>query len=132
VDVDAILAQTKGRDGYAWIRGVGSSFREAAGLIETLRQKTNFHLIVTDSNAELLNQLRSEEKFQRERLGLLKDDGKTLDLPPYFASLIYSETLLGYDELKCLRPFGGMARVPLSQADHDALKPLLETLTEGE
>lgn len=130
VDVDDILAQTKVRDGYAWIRGAGSTVSEAAGLIKAFRQKTNFHLVVTDRNAELLTELRKHERRNRERLALLTDNGYDLGLPPYFASLIYSEEAPTIDDLNCLRPLGGVACLAISEDDHNALKSNIESLSK--
>lgn len=130
--LDAVLSQTKTRDGYAWIRGMGSSLPEAIGIIKAFRQQTDFHLVATDPNAELLNQLRKQERLNRERIALLVDVGKKLKLPPYFASLIYSEAAPTNEELNCLRPYGGVGCFAISEGDHTALKTQIEAAGHDE
>ncbi len=130
--VDGILKSTPVRDGFAWIRGAGTSSNEARDWIHAFRQKANFHLVLTDFNDSVLDQVRRQEGLHRERLCLLRDDEEYLELPAYFASLIVSEMPLTLDQLNCLRPYGGVACFPLAQEDHDALRPLLETLKPGE
>ena len=117
--VEQILKFAPGREGYAWIRGLGDSNSE--DWLSAFQEQSNFHLVVTDSNETLLDQLRSRQRLNRDALDLLIDVGGTLELPPYFASLIYSELTPTVENLKCLRPYGGVGCFSISEAELDSM-----------
>ena len=117
---------TPAREGYAWIRGAGGASSEAHDWLGAFQKQASFHLVVTDSNGSLLDQLRRRESSHRERLDLLNDEGGSLELPPYFASLIYSETVPTLEDINCLRPYGGVGCFSISEAEHEKLKTQLK------
>lgn len=122
--VKRILAFAPSREGYAWIRGLGDSNSE--DWLSAFQEQSNYHFVVTDSNETILDQLRSRQRLNRDDLDLLIDVGGTLELPPYFASLIYSEVTPTVENLKCLRPYGGVGCFSISKAEHNQLKTQLD------
>ena len=110
-------------------------------LLEELIGKTTLELLVVDPDAEKTAALRSksdQKGLYGRRLTALTGSPLALRLPPYFATLsvVADPGLLprreddeGWTALfEMLRPYGGAALLPLSEAEHTQLAPMLETL----
>ncbi|MCA9071244.1 MAG: PQQ-binding-like beta-propeller repeat protein, partial [Planctomycetaceae bacterium] len=124
--VKRILQFTPVREGFVCIRGIGGFDAEAHDWLQAFQQQARFHLVVTDSNETLLDQLRRRQSLNRDHLDLLKDENGSLDLPPYFASLIFSETPPTLEHLNCLRPYDGVGCFSISEIEHEKLRTQLE------
>ncbi|HID21801.1 MAG TPA: hypothetical protein EYP14_05300 [Planctomycetaceae bacterium] len=128
--VTAILDATQVREGYAVVLGLSGG-----GLVRELLRQSKLHVIGVDERKERVEAIRR----RLDESGLYGPQaamhgGKPLDFgfPPYFASLVVSEDLesagiLNMDRLvqevfRMLRPYGGVACLPLSAAQHDRLK----------
>jgi outer membrane protein assembly factor BamB len=114
-----ILEDTGVRSGYGVVWGVGTG-----RLIEELVRQSELRLVVVDPDAQKVALLRDRLHAQglfSERVSLLAGYPETMLLPPYFASLMTSEDLTGFDVnadfvhllYQSLRPYGGVACLPL-------------------
>jgi len=117
------------RDGYALVLGLGSG-----RLAEELVRQTRCHVIVVDADGPRVDGFRR----RLDRAGLygtrviaLVGNPLAYPYPPYFASLIASESPAALGEglvrsladrlLYCLRPYGGTACLALSPKDASEL-----------
>ena len=110
-----ILRITGVRDGYCVAWGVGSG-----RLIEELARQSPLHVIAVDADADKVRALR--DRLQAANIGgrrvtVLAANPRTVELPPYLASLMVAETLPVAELLprvfRVLRPYGGVACLPL-------------------
>ncbi len=119
---EQVLALTGVRAGYGVVWGAG-----AGRLVRALAGRSSLHLIVVDADAAKAAALREEltaAGLYGERVAVLPADPDTVQLPPYFASLMVSEDLdaAGMDGFSAflprafavLRPYGGVACLALS------------------
>lgn len=111
--LELILKQTDTRSGYCLVVGIGDG-----SLIESLVQKTDFHVFAIDEDGQKVAAIRQRMDASglygdrvSSRLGSLK----TLRLPPYFANLaiIRDMDFLAAEDAErmfhVLRPYGGVA-----------------------
>jgi hypothetical protein len=119
-----ILATTGVREGYciAWGAGTGQ-------LIHALAQQSHLRIIVVEEDPARVEALRHNLEaagLYGERVSVLKADPDTVDLPPYLASLMVSESFetAGFQSpetfarkvCSSLRPFGGVLCLALSSS----------------
>ncbi len=96
-------------------------------MIRELLRQSRLHLVVVEPDADRVAALRAEfiaANVHGERIAVLLGSAATVQLPPYFASLMVSEDLdqtsgTSFAAFYCtlfssLRPYGGMAWLPLS------------------
>ena len=125
-----VLRTTGVRDGYCVAWGVGSG-----RLIEELARQSDLHVIAIDPDAARVNAFRDRLQAARiaaARVTVLAADPLTLELPPYLASLMVAENLpapglpieaeLLHRVFRSLRPYGGVACLPLSQNQGERLR----------
>ncbi len=132
----SIFDKTKARDGYALIQLDGRSpdnepsRRNLQALFAPLLQETNFHVVATSPNSTQLARLKRIHRTERDRVCLLREESEPLKLPRYFASLIISSSADApeMNELQLLRPMGGVACYPLSEASHAKLAKRLDSM----
>ncbi len=120
-----ILETTGVRSGYGVVWGAGTG-----RLVEELARQSELRLIVVEADsqkvAELRERLHARGLFA-ERISVRSGYPDTVQLPPYFASLMTTEDLggsnLGGDFIHTLypslRPYGGVAYFPSSAADFE-------------
>ncbi|HWG42006.1 MAG TPA: PQQ-binding-like beta-propeller repeat protein [Gemmataceae bacterium] len=129
----SILRETGVREGYAIVWGAGSG-----QLIRELLRQSRLHLVVVEPDADRVAALRAEfiaANIHGERVAVLPGSAANVQLPPYFASLMVSEDLgqVGDTSLptfyrtlfSSLRPYGGMAWLPLSRERRQGLNAFL-------
>ena len=108
-----ILDVTKSRDGYAVVLGIGTG-----RLAEELTRQSNLTVIALDPDAGKVAALRrrmDEAGLYGSRIAALEGTIESVDLPPWFASLIVSEGSVATAErvFRSLRPYGGSAWLEL-------------------
>ena len=126
---EAVLRHTGVREGYCLALGLGSG-----RLVEELARQSKLHIIVIDSDAERVTAARKRfhaAGLYGRRVHVVPGDLRSLRLPPLMASLIVSEDLQrsGFDEqaatvarlFASLRPYGGIACLPIPADRHTAL-----------
>jgi outer membrane protein assembly factor BamB len=100
---EAILEATGVREGYALLAGL-----EDGTLLESLVRASKLHVVAADADAAKVDRIRRrlDPLFETRRLSIVRG---TEGLPPYFASLVLSESSGAppNDVLGCLRPYGG-------------------------
>ena len=124
-----IAAHAAVKNGYCLVLGLGSG-----QLVRALAQHSRLQLIVLERDARKVLSARREffdSGLYGERVHVLQGALGSLELPPYFASVVASETAdafvgEGAGEFvrrvyRCLRPYGGTACLPLSAAWHEEL-----------
>ena len=110
--VERILAVASKRGGYALVVGLDSG-----SLVEGLLARSKMKVVAVDPDAEKIDALR--HRFTRagvygKRFEAIVADPNEVKLPPYFASLIVSETsfeagaVTPLDLYRLLRPYGGI------------------------
>jgi outer membrane protein assembly factor BamB len=112
-----ILRRTGVREGYCVVWGVG-----AGGLLRALARQNALHIIAIEPDAARVNAIRQAlvaEDIPAERISLLTADWRTVELPPYLASLMVVVDWPCADERdedaflaklhSSLRPYGGVA-----------------------
>lgn len=124
-----ILGKVKGKKGYALVYGLGSG-----RLVDELLRQSSLDLIAVDPDAAKVAALRQRLDSVglygprvMALVGRLPDAG----LPPYLATLLVAEDLaalggvteevLARECLRVLRPYGGLACLPLAPAQHQRL-----------
>lgn len=124
---DRILAYSNARDGYAVVLGL-----ETGRLVEELAMRSRLHVVAFSKDRGLVTRLR--RRFDRAdlygtRVSICHASEESLGLPPYFASLVTSESrveLRGPDDVnavrRLLRPFGGVAVLRLDRAARAAFE----------
>ncbi len=113
----AILAATDVRDGYALVLGI-----DGGQLIEALARQSELQIIAVDEAPERVAALRErlyDQGLYGQRVTVLAGDPLSYPLPPYFASLVVTETpealeladerALAEAVYHTLRPYGGVA-----------------------
>jgi outer membrane protein assembly factor BamB len=110
--------------GYAIALGIGPS-----PLIGELVRQTDMHVIAVDSDATQIEQLRRQMDaagVYGVRVAARVGNPATYPFPPYIASLIISESasVKGTEAVKSLfkplRPYGGIACLQMTAAEHSA------------
>jgi outer membrane protein assembly factor BamB len=128
-----LLAESQARAGYAVVWGAGSG-----RLVEELLRQSELHLIVVEPNparaAKLRQRLIAAEVYGA-RVAVLPGPAAAVELPPYLARLMVSEDLAAAGCLaepgfvrqvfNSLRPYGGMAWLPLPPEQRRAVRSLL-------
>jgi outer membrane protein assembly factor BamB len=112
-------------EGYCLVLGIDSG-----ELALALLQHTKLRLIVVEEEPQQAQRLRDRliaSGYYGPRAQVVVDDPRTIVLPPYLASLIVSERFTiaellsdparSRSVLQSLRPFGGVACLPLGAAD---------------
>ena len=125
---EAILEQTGVRAGYCVALGLGSG-----RLVDELARRSKLHLIVIESDADRVAAAHGRlhaAGLYGSRIHIVPGDLGTLRFPPLMANLIVSENLQGsgldaqvatMERLfGLLRPYGGIACLPLSAGMHAA------------
>ena len=126
---------TAAMEGHALLWGIGTG-----RLAEELARQSSLHLIVVDPDASKVVAFRRRldaAGVDRTRVAVCTGDPLTFELPPYVADLIASEDLspwlgeagaggektdaLAQKIFRCLRPYGGVACLPVAAAERDAL-----------
>jgi outer membrane protein assembly factor BamB len=107
---EALLAAAGLREGWALVVGL----RDGA-LVEGLLRTSNLHVVAVEADAARADLVRrsldGRGLFDTHRLSVFTAGAAEAGLPPYFASLICSETdgALPEAALRSLRPYGGVA-----------------------
>jgi hypothetical protein len=121
-----ILEEEGAGEGYALALGVASG-----GLVKEIVRQSNLHVVVLEPNAALADAFRrrlEKEGLYGTRVAVLTETQVTA-LPPYFAGLVFAESLGGGtwqkdshwfgSVLATLRPYGGTACFPVGRwLDH--------------
>jgi outer membrane protein assembly factor BamB len=123
-----ILSRTSVTEGYCLLLGLG-----AGRLAEELARLSRLHVVALDPDAERVQAVRKRldaAGLYGTRVAAHAADPLSFPLPPYFASLIVSEDLdaagsqagrkLAEKVFHSLRPYGGVACLPISTEEHDA------------
>jgi outer membrane protein assembly factor BamB len=122
---NALLNATGQREGYALIWG-----DPAAGVARELVRQSRLRVVLAVANPDRAEELRTQSHkagLYGDRLTILAGTPETLDLPPYFASLVLlDDPTLFDDALKtgrlervftCVRPHGGALVGPAGRGD---------------
>jgi outer membrane protein assembly factor BamB len=126
----ASILETAGiREGYCLAWGAGSG-----GLIKELARQSDLRIAVIEPDAEIANAFRTRLRqagVGGDKISVIVADPQQTPLPPYLASLAVAETLPADEELRAslvakifagLRPYGGVACLPLSASEAEELK----------
>ncbi|HUT94049.1 MAG TPA: PQQ-binding-like beta-propeller repeat protein [Thermoguttaceae bacterium] len=126
---EKILKRAGVRDGYCLALGLGSG-----RLVEELARQSELHVIAIDADPEKVDAARRRLHamgLYGSRVHIVPGDLASLRLPPFMAGLVVSEDLArsGFDEGTAalerlhavLRPYGGVACLPISEDRHAAL-----------
>lgn len=125
-----LIERTGVTDGYCLVDGVGTG-----RLIEELVSQSKLHVIGIDSDEKTIAELRRRFDANRlygTRVSLFAGSPGDLALPPYFASLVTSETDRKLTSTSVtslfhvLRPFGGTAVLKSDDAEHELVVSLAE------
>ena len=124
-----ILKQTGVTDGYCLALGLGTG-----RLVEELARQSDLHTIALDSDGERVAAARRKLDavgLYGTRIHILPEDPATVRLAPYVASLVVSENLTDRGQssrlagrlppsrlFDWLRPYGGVACLPIQQQEH--------------
>ena len=125
--VASILRASGAREGYCLV--VGSASESLLG--ELLRQ-SKLRIVVLEPDAGQANRLRLSlrSRGSSDRVSVIAAGASEIELPPYFASLAIVDSLPAENNERAafvaklfasLRPFGGVAYLPLADQDADAL-----------
>lgn len=114
------MLQTAEHHGYAVVAGI-----KDGSLVKSLVRQSHLHVIAIDDDAGVVRRFRTE--LQRagvygDRVAVIEADPTVVELPPYLAALISTETPDRMRDscerlLQTLRPFGGLAAFPGSAGD---------------
>jgi outer membrane protein assembly factor BamB len=125
--VESILRETNVREGYCLVWGGGSE-----PLIGELVRQSQLRIVAIEPDADAARFLRTKLRLAGlagERVSVLSADHRTVELPPYFASLAIVGGLPTVAEeqqaqvtkiFACLRPFGGVAWLPATRSQADS------------
>ena len=120
--LEQALAQTAARTGYVWLP---QADKDTSKLIDALLQETSFHVVVSGER-ERIQTLRAAHQHQLDRLCLIAERDGQHGLPPYFASLVTGPNRsLSNEDLKSLRPYGGVAVFGKDESQPTSLKESL-------
>ncbi len=122
-EVRGIVEQTGADDGYAMLWGLGSG-----RLMEELIRQSNLHIIAVEPDAAKVEQMRrrlTDSGVYGRRAAVVHGRPAEMNIAPYMASLVVSEDLeaaglaRGQEFVQklfhVLRPYGGVAHLPLSR-----------------
>lgn len=105
---EQVLAATSARQGYALVAGLSDG-----ALVEGLLRKSDLRVVAVDADPAKVDRIRRDLDargcFDDHRLALLAADPSACGLPPYFASVVVSESEARPPEgvRRSLRPYGG-------------------------
>ncbi|MBX3437160.1 MAG: PQQ-binding-like beta-propeller repeat protein [Planctomycetaceae bacterium] len=129
----SLLAETGADGGYCLLLGIGSG-----RLLDELIAQSQLHVIALEPDAAkaALHRCRLDHAgLYGARAAVLTGDICSIQLPPYLASLIVSEDLnasgwnRGPDFVRrlfdTLRPYGGVACLPIAASDQEAFSELV-------
>lgn len=127
-------ASSAARHGYAFVIGL-----QDGAVVKALLKNSQCHVIAIDDDAALVDRLRVDldaAGVYGTRAAVIECDLASLDLPPYLANVITTETPdrmanLWGPVLQTLRPFGGVAALRVSSNGNkrdDAAVALLSAL----
>ena len=131
----SILKATGVGEGYVLAWGVGTG-----GLVREVARHSALRVFVIEPDATKANAFRDElvRSGQTDRISVLVSGPGELSLPPYLASLIVTESLpeaLHGDTagalrrmFAALRPYGGVACLPVPPAERETLKTVFDEL----
>ena len=133
--IQQAVASLPDRNGFCLVWGADEK------LLEPLLEQTALALLVVDPDAEKIKALRNKtdlEGLYGDQVTALAGNPLALRLPPYFATLTVisdagqlpeAEDQEGWTSMyEMIRPYGGAALLPLSDAGHAQLAPMLEAL----
>jgi outer membrane protein assembly factor BamB len=123
-----ILGASGVRAGYAVLWGAGTG-----GLASELLCRTELRLIVVEPDAQRAAEFRRQVQaagIAGKRLTVVPGSAATAQLPSYLCELMASEDLDGFEVdatffaavFRSLRPYGGLACLPLTARQRDALR----------
>jgi len=127
-EVASILKTTGVGEGYCLVVG-----GDTEGLVGELLQQSKLRIVVVEPDVKAAHSLRLAIRaagLGGDRVSVIVADAAKIDLPPYFASLAIVDSLAtATDErsavvarvFSSLRPFGGVAMLPISASDAAAL-----------
>ena len=123
-----VLKESGATNGYCMLLGIGSG-----RLLDELLAQSQLHVIALDPDADKVaatHRRLDDLGLYGSRAAVLEGDITTVSLPPYLARLIVSEDLAASginrgeqfvkQVFECLRPYGGMACLPMAGDAHDA------------
>jgi outer membrane protein assembly factor BamB len=137
-----ILEQTKSKNGYCLVMGVGSG-----KLIDELVRQSQYQIVAIDPNAQKVEATRSrldKQGLYGTRVVVRQGDLLSMNFPPYLASLVVSEDLASaglsrqsqfvQGVFHTLRPYGGVACFALTSTEHGtfATEVAQQKLSRGE
>ncbi len=130
----ALIHEASGPEGIAFVVGL----KEGA-LVKALLRESNYHVIVFADDITRVEQLRRELQhadLYGTRAAVIQCDTKTLNLPPYLATVIVTETPAAIADtwgtlLQSLRPFGGVAALGIKRDTGFATTEKLKSLNPG-
>ena len=127
------------RGGFAFVVGLGTG-----GLVDQLVERSDLHVIVAEPDPALADAFRrrmTAAELYGRRVALIARDWRELELPPYFASLITSETVTAADLandqdavrrlLGVQRPYDGRLVLAGSAADAARLGDIASSVLPG-
>ncbi len=122
-----LLKRAGVQEGWALVLGVRSG-----RLIEELARRSKLHLVGLVADAAKLPALRrrlDDAGLYGASVALLPGDARSVELPPYFASLAAAETPVSAEDAErvfpALRPYGGAALLRLSSGQRAAIEKSL-------
>ena len=131
-----VLTRTGVTEGYCVAFGLTDG-----RLVEELARQSKLHVIAMDADAEKVDRVRRRldaTGLLGERVEILCADPRELELPPYLASLVVSEDLksggsvpesrLMEQVMTVLRPYGGVACLPVVRESHDTFARAMREL----
>ena len=131
---ESILADDRAAPGYAVALGIGSG-----KLIDEVLATSDLHIIAIDpdeSKVEKVRRRMSDRGIYGTRIVAHVGDPASFDLPPYLANVIFGDAFqdtalhaierVGRHSFRSLRPYGGTLCLRLSDAQHKALKKVVD------
>ncbi len=122
-----LLGEADSRHGYAFVLGI-----EDGSLVKALLRESSLHVVAVDDDHDRVEQLRREldgAGFYGERAAVLQDDPRQVELPPYIATVVTTESPQRLADswqriFPTLRPFGGIAAPRTRDVDRVKLSTL--------
>lgn len=134
----SVLNASRVKEGYCVVFGIGHGVENRL-LLSDLTVESDLRVIVVERDAGAANACRQELREARcgsEKVTVITAEPKELELPPYLASLAIVNELPAAAEERAafvakvfasLRPFGGVACLPIRENDSAALVTSLKT-----
>lgn len=129
-----IISESGANRGYCLLLGIGSG-----RLLEEMIAQSHLHVIAIDPDADKVRTYRQrldDAGVYGTRACVLTGDILSTQLPPYLARIVISDDLdaAGIDQGKdfikrlfeVIRPYGGVAYLPLSDEDHASFEKTVE------